>query len=283
MNNLRKINLDDWILFGGGATSDTYYHKNDDKVMLKVFLPTVDRSAPIREFELTDKVYKLGVKTPRAIEMVEANGRIGIIYERITGKVSCARMMADHPELIPQVAKEYVREVKILHSTKCDTNAFEHKKDIARKQVINAKSVNDEQKGRLLRFIDSIPDADTCLHCDLQMGNLIKAHDEYYWIDLGDFAYGYPLFDIASVMFAADTLAHTEKTQELYHMNTEQLRLFWKCFLKEYLESDDEIKTRRFIESLQGYLAIYYLFVVEVNNFIPGGEEIYQKIINSVK
>lgn len=281
MNNYRKITLDDWELFGGGATSDTYYHKNDDTVMLKVFIPSVDKSAPVREFELTDKVYKLGVKTPKAIEMVSVNDRIGIIYQRITGKVSCARLMGDNTDLIPEVARDYVREVKILHNTKCDTKAFEGKKEIAIDLVKGARYINDAQKAKLLKFLDKVPDADTCLHCDLQMGNLIRANGQYYWIDLGDFSYGYPLFDIASVMFAGATLRHTEKTQELYHMNEKQLEIFWNCFLKEYLGTDDKIKTQQFVDGLNGYLAVYYLYVVEVNNFIPGGEEIFQKVINA--
>ena len=283
MNNLREITLQDWELFGGGATSDTYYHKSDDTLMLKVFIPTVDQTMPIREFDLTDKVYKLGVKTPRVYEMVKVDGRIGIIFQRIKNKVSCARMMGDHPELIPEVTKDYVREVKILHSTPCDTKAFKSKKDTIRELIKNAKTINEEQKERLSKALDRVPDVNTCLHCDLQMGNLIKANGEYYWIDLGDFSYGDPLFDIACVMFAADTVAHTPKTQELYHMNYEQLKLFWKCFLKEYLGTEDENKTKEFINKLQPYLAFFYLFVVEVNNFFVGGEELYYKVINSVK
>ena len=283
MENLRKITLEGWEHFGGGATSDTYYKCDDDTLMLKVFIPTVDQSMAKREYELTDRVYKLGIRTPRVYEMVNVNGRLGIIFQRIKNKISCARLMGDHPELIPEVAKDYVREVKLLHNTPCDTKAFKSKKETVRELINNAKTINDEQKNHLLNFVNSVPDVTTCLHCDLQMGNLIKVDNEFYWIDLGDFSYGHPYFDIASVMFAADIVANTPKTHELYHMNEEQLRLFFKCFLKEYLGSDDEIKTKAFIKELQPYLAVYYLFVVEINNFFVGGEELYYKIINSVK
>lgn len=280
MKELRKIILDEWIHFGGGATSDTYYHKNDDSLMLKVFIDSVEPGTAEREFELTDKVYKLGIKTPRAYEMVDVNGRKGIIYQRIKNKVSCARLMADHPELIPEVAKEYVREVKLLHSTPCDTKVFESKKDLVRQLINTAKTIDQPMKDKLLKFINSVPDVDTCLHCDLQMGNLIKADNQYYWIDLGDFAYGHPYFDIVGVMFASDVLAHTPKTHELYHMSEEQLRLFWKCFLKEYLGTEDKEKTKAFINELKPYLATYYLFVVEANNFYVGGEETFRKYLN---
>ena len=283
MKELRKISLDDWELFGGGATSETYYHKNDDNLMLKIFIPSVDPTMAEREFNLTDKVCKLGIKTPKVYEMVDVNGRKGIIFQRIKNKVSCARIMGDHPELIPEVARDYVREVKLLHSTPCDTNAFVSKKETVRTLIHGAKTIDDATKNKLLKFVDSVPDVDTCLHCDLQMGNLIKAGSEFYWIDLGDFSYGHPYFDIADVMFAADIVADTPKTHELYHMNTEQLKLFWKCFLKEYLGTDDEIKTKEFLKELKPFLAVYYLFVVEVNNFFVGGEELYRKCLAEVE
>ena len=283
MKELRKISLEDWILFGGGATSETYYHKTDDNLMLKVFIPSVDPTMAEREFNLTDKVCKLGIKTPKVYEMVDVNGRKGIIFQRIKNKISCARLMGDHPELIPEVARDYVREVKILHSTPCDTNAFVSKKDTVRNLIKNARTIDESVKHKLMKFVDSVPDRDTCLHCDLQMGNLIKVNDEFYWIDLGDFSYGHPYFDIADVMFAADIVADTPKTHELYHMNTEQLRLFWKCFLKEYLGTEDEEATRKFLDELKPFLAVYYLFVVETNNFFVGGEELYRKCLAEVK
>lgn len=280
---LRKIDLNEWTLFGGGATSDTYYHKTDDSVMLKVFVTTVEKTVPIREYDLTVKVYNLGVKTPRVIEMVDVDGRIGIIYQRIKNKISCARLMGDHEELIPEVARDYVKEVKKLHNTKCDVHAFKGKKETAIDLIKGARYINDAQKANLLKFVESVPDRDTCLHCDLQMGNLIKADGEYYWIDLGDFSYGHPYFDVASVMFAADTVAHTPKTQELYHMTTPQLRKFWKCFLYEYFETKDEKELEKHVKELIPFLAVYYLYVVEVNNFMVGGEELFQSVINQVK
>ena len=47
-----------------------------------------------------------------------------------------------------------------------------------------------------LAFIDRVPDADTCLHGDLHIGNVITDGRRNLWIDLGQFSRGVPEWDL---------------------------------------------------------------------------------------
>lgn len=48
----------------------------------------------------------------------------------------------------------------------------------------------------LQAFLDSVPENTNCVHGDFQPGNVILAGGKPYWIDLGRFAWGDPMFDI---------------------------------------------------------------------------------------
>ena len=58
------------------------------------------------------------------------------------------------------------------------------------------------------QFVRSVPEAITCLHGDMHIGNVITDGMRDYWIDLGDFAYGNPLFlpeaDYLHLLYAYD-------------------------------------------------------------------------------
>ncbi len=47
----------------------------------------------------------------------------------------------------------------------------------------------------LQAFLDSVPENTNCVHGDFQPGNVILAGGKPYWIDLGRFAWGDPMFD----------------------------------------------------------------------------------------
>lgn len=40
----KKINLSDFVLFGGGANGESYNHKEDPSLMLKLYFPGTARS-----------------------------------------------------------------------------------------------------------------------------------------------------------------------------------------------------------------------------------------------
>ena len=63
MDDMEKINLDDYIQTGEGGTALTYNHK-DGKTLAKLFLPSMAADNAVREFRTSQVVYESGLPTP---------------------------------------------------------------------------------------------------------------------------------------------------------------------------------------------------------------------------
>ena len=228
-----KISLDDYILTGGGYNGESYDHKTDPTVMLKLYHPGKIQQ-PLDEMMLARKVYDLGIPTPEPGEyVVTENGRYGIRFQRIPGKVSYSRAVGDHPENVKQYAEEFAQMCLQLHATHVDTTQFENIKGRYYRLLAENPFFTADEKEKLRRFIASVPDTDTAIHGDLQFSNAIFADDRRYFIDLGDFCYGYPLFDVG-MMYLCCVLDGEEYLSEYFHMHKPTAVAFWEAFAPAY-------------------------------------------------
>ena len=228
-----KINLDDYILSGGGANGESYDHKTDPSVMLKLYFPGKIQQ-PLDEMKLARKVYELGIPSPEPGEyVVTEDGRYGIRFHRIVGKKSYSRATGDHPEKAIQYAEEFAQMCLQLHATHVDTTQFENVKERYGRLLSENPFFTAEEKEKLNRFIDSVPDTDTAIHGDLQFSNAIFVGDQRYFIDLGDFCYGNPLFDLGMVYLCC-VLDSEDFIRETFHMDKPTAMRFWEGFAPAY-------------------------------------------------
>jgi len=239
-----RISLSDYVLSGGGANGESYDMKDDPSVMLKLYFPGKSQQ-PLDEMTLARKVYDLGIPTPEPGDyVVTEDGRYGIRFHRILGKKSFARACGDNPELVPKYAAEFAAMCRQLHSVHVDTSCFESVKERYFRLLAESPYFTEEEKEMTRRFIESVPDADTAIHGDLQFGNAIFVDNERYFIDLGDFSYGHPWFDIGMVYLTCK-LSDESFTKEIFHMDRATSSRFWDFFAKEYFDDGmplDEIE-----------------------------------------
>ena len=228
-----KINLDDYVLFGGGANGESFNHKTDPTVMLKLYRPGVVRQ-PLDEVTLARKVFEMGIPTPEPGDyVVTDDGRYGIRFRRITGKKSYARATGDEPGKVEQFAAEFAGMCRQLHATHVDTTQFENVKDRYLRLLRENPFFDNTQKAKLERFIADVPDEDTAIHGDLQYGNAIFAGNERYFIDLGDFCWGNHLFDLGMVYLCCN-LSNADFIEETFHMPKSLAIKFWEFFARHY-------------------------------------------------
>ena len=236
-----KITLDDYILSGGGANGESYDHKTDPTMMLKLYFPGKVQQ-PYDEMLLARKVYDMGIPTPEPGDyVVTEDGRYGIRFHRIPGKVSYSRATGDHPEKVQQYAEEFAEMCLQLHSTHVDTTQFESVKDRYHRLLVENPFFTADEKDKLSRFIDSVPDADTAIHGDLQYSNVVFTESQRYFIDLGDFCYGNPLFDLGMVYLSCN-LSEEAFIQETFHMDKATAIKFWQAFAHAYFGKNRSLK-----------------------------------------
>lgn len=236
-----KISLNDYVLSGGGFNGESYDHKTDPSVMLKLYFPGKIQQ-PLDEMTLARKVYNMGIPSPEPGEyVVTEDGRYGIRFHRILGKKSYSRATGDNPEKVQQYAAEFAQMCKFLHSTHVDTTQFENVKDRYYRLLAENPFFTTEEKDKLGKFIADTPDEDTAIHGDLQYSNAIFVDDKRYFIDLGDFCYGNHLFDVAMVYLCC-YLSGEEFIQETFHMPKTLAKKFWDCFVPVYFGENSNPK-----------------------------------------
>ena len=236
-----KISLNDYVLSGGGANGESYDHKTDPSVMLKLYFPGKIQQ-PLDEMILARKVYEAGIPTPEPGEyVVTEDGRYGIRFKRILGKKSYARATGDNPENVVRYAAEFAGMCKQLHATHVDTGTFENVKERYYRLLAQNPFFTSAQKDKLSRFIADTPDEDTAIHGDLQYGNAIFAGDKRYFIDLGDFCWGNHLFDIGMVYLCC-YLSDEDFIREAFHMPKSVAMKFWDNFAPAYFGEDIPLK-----------------------------------------
>ncbi|MBR5034310.1 MAG: TIGR02172 family protein [Bacteroidales bacterium] len=236
-----KISLNDYVLSGGGANGESYDHRQDPEVMLKLYFPGKIQQ-PLDEMLLARKVFDMGIPTPEPGEyVVTEDGRYGIRFRRIMGKKSYSRATADNPEKVRQYACEFAQMCLQLHSTVVDTSQFENVKSRYFRLLEENPFFTTDEKDKIGRFISDTPDEQTAIHGDLQFSNAIFAGDKRYFIDLGDFCYGNHLFDVGMVYLCCN-LSPEPFIQETFHMSKSLAIEFWRNFAPAYFGADRPLK-----------------------------------------
>ena len=260
-----QISLSDYVLSGGGANGESYDHRSDPSVMLKLYFPGKIQQ-PLDEMLLARKVYDAGIPTPEPGDyVVTEDGRYGIRFKRIAGKKSYSRATTDEPEKVGQFAAEFAQMCLQLHATHVDTTLFDNVKDRYFKLLAENPFFTASEKDKLGRFIAETPDEDTAVHGDLQYSNAIFVGDKRYFIDLGDFCYGNHLFDVAMVYLCC-CLSGEEFIQETFHLTKPLAGRFWQEFAAVYFGTGRPLQE---IEELIGPYAGLKTLIIERDTQCP--------------
>lgn len=260
------IDLNDYERTGEGANGASYNHKTDKTVMMKLYFRNFD--AAKQELELAQKVYDAGIPTPKPGDLVTDGEKTGIRFRRIDGKKSYSRACGDNPERTEEYAREFAQLCKQLHTIHVDTKLFENVKDRLYKMLEENPFFPDEQKRKIHDFIASAPDADTAIHGDLQFSNGIFVEKDGvrtpYFIDLGDFCYGYYMFDLGMVYLCCK-LNNEAWTMEQYHMSNATAARFWDAFAREYFGPDANLEELE--KTIRIYAALKVLIIERDTHF----------------
>ena len=240
--NETRINLNDYESSGAGALGESYISKSNPNILLKLYSREREQMG-YDEYERARKVYQIGVPCPAPGELVRTEeGLLGIQFHRIVGKKSYARALSEHPERLEAYAARFAEECKKLHAIRPEPGLFPTAKEQCLMHLRLNKFLSDEEKAGLERYVGNLPDADTALHGDLHYGNIIFTEDgKQYFIDLGDFCTGSPLFDLAIIY--RQTCKMTEAfIKENYHIDAATAKAFWHAFVPQYFGSDARIE-----------------------------------------
>lgn len=232
---ISSIDLSAWHQVGEGGNGKTYENPSRPDVLLKVNNGrSNDLDSVKKEFDISKAVEELGVPTPRMFEIVRVGDAFAAISERIKNKKSLSRICHDEPGRTEEMGVLLARLGKQLFSVPCNTEVFPDRKKQALEALEKASFVSKKNREKIRAYLETVPDSTTCSHGDFQPGNVIMSEGKCYWIDLGRFACGDPMFDIGHLYQICFVYAPMKQVQDIFHMTLEQFHLFWDAFAKEY-------------------------------------------------
>lgn len=243
MSEYAKINLEDYIQSGEGGQAITYTRK-DGSAMAKMFQYGLGTETVEREFYISKAVYEAGIPCPKPIRLVTDGEHFGAEYEVIANKRSFTRIISHEPEQLEPLTVKFAQLGKELHSTPANAEVFPDMKDVIRPWIEKSQCITDPLRQRLLSTLDSLPSPKTCVHGDFHIGNIITNGEKDYWIDLGDFAWGAPEWDLSMNLYLAYYMS-PEYMDNLFHLDNASFRKHWSLLLKTYygLQTLDEQRT----------------------------------------
>ena len=236
----RKINLDDWEKFGGGYTADSFYHKTDKSLMMKLYAPFMEPEEGLHELEVSETLTQFNIPIPKPIEYVTTGTQYGAVFERLTGKRSIARIIADEPDRLDEMAHIFAIEGKKLHETKIPHHLFKAQEDIILEQISKCDFFNSAIIQKAEKIVKETPQCDMALHGDFHVGNMLIVSDKPVFIDLGDFSYGHPYYDLGEFYF--NTIADPDTCFRLFHFPIDVMRNVWDRFEFYYFGPNSNAK-----------------------------------------
>jgi len=202
----QKIDLNEYNRTGEGGTAVSYTHKTRN-TLAKLYNPGFEADRAKQEFLIARSVFDMGIPTPEPIRLVTDGERFGAEYELIPGKRSFTRIISQEPERLEEISIEFARLARKLHETKADITKLSSYKQRILQFYSEKNLVPDEYKRRALGFLERVPDTPTCVHGDLQIGNIITDGKRTLWIDVGEFGYGAPEWDLSLMWTICNNMA----------------------------------------------------------------------------
>ena len=258
--DIQTINLDDYIQTGEGGTALTYNHK-DGKTLAKLFQPSLAADNAMREFRINQVVYDLGLPTPKPIRLITDGTRFGAEYELIQHKRSFCRIISQEPGRLQPLSEHFARLARQIHQTPADTQRLPDMKQLVATAVDQLVNLPEDYKERVRRFLDTVPSATTCLHGDLHIGNIITDGERDLWIDVGDFAYGVPEWDLSMMYFSSHFLS-PERCDNIFHLDPPTMAAHWDAFAPVYFGTDNKEALEAEVRRLQPYTAAKLTFLL---------------------
>ena len=263
MNTYETIDLNDYVQTGEGGTSLTYTHQTRH-TMAKLFNLVNEAELAEKEFLTARAVFEMGIPTPEPLRLVTDGERRGVEYELISNKRSFTRIISQEPERLEEISLAFARMARELHTQKANTSRFTSVKERLRRfYQEKGDLVTEEYKEHALNFIDKSPDADTCLHGDLHIGNVITDGQRSFWIDLGQFSYGEPEWDLGWMWTICNQI-DDKRSDFILHLTPETLKAHWNLFIATYLGTNDQEAMGQYTRRLMPYYAVRLPYMLDL-------------------
>jgi uncharacterized protein (TIGR02172 family) len=222
-----------------GQTAEVYVW--DDGRVLKLFRGGGPPEQIEYEARIARVVQSAGLPVPAVGDIVEVDGRRGLLYERIDG-LSLMESMGQKLRTVSRSARLWAELHADMHARSAVSDLPSQRAELARR-IEAAPMLSPDLKRATLRALDGMPDGDRLCHGDFWPGNILMSSRGPIIIDWICAARGNPLADVArsSVLVLgalASTLAPRGQQATVRRLHT----MYWKRYFQRRPEDQEQCR-----------------------------------------
>lgn len=169
----------------------------DEQKVIKLFRDGWPAENAEHEATIARAIYAAGVPSPAVYELVEVDGRSGLIYERMEGP-SLKHVLISRPWLVARVAR-LLAETQTAVQSRSLSN-LPSLRSVLAQRIRAASPLSAQLQAAALRALEKLPDGDALCHGDFHLGNVLLSPRGPLVIDWENVTQGDPLADIARTM-----------------------------------------------------------------------------------
>jgi uncharacterized protein (TIGR02172 family) len=245
-------------LIGSGRTADVY-EWGEDRI-LKLYQVWMPRNPIEREFNITRLAGAAGVPVPANEELVEVDGRLGIIFERVRG-LSMLKTLEIQPWKLFSIARLLAELHARMHTIFLPADSYNQREQIEH-GIDMATALTEPEKQTIHAILARLPDGSAVCHGDFHPDNVLMSDHGPVIIDWMNGRRGYPLGDVARtrLLFLTGGLPPRVSLVMRLEINASR-RLIYSAYIKRYLQLHPAPRSE--IEAWQVPLLAARLFEVE--------------------
>ncbi|WP_426980117.1 phosphotransferase [Bacillus pseudomycoides] len=208
-----------------GNTAKIYLYDNK---IVKVFKKHFPNTESLYEAKKQEYAYSCGIQVPKVLEVTEIKGRQAIIMEYVIGK-TVGDLLIHNMERAEHYISICVNAQQKVHAVVVDSDLLEPMSEKLYRQIKSTHNLDEKQKGKLLRKLDSMVFEPRLCHGDFHPFNLILSNDNVKIIDWVDAS-------------AGDIRADVYRTYLLYaQASVELAEMYLRIYCKNAGLSRDEV------------------------------------------
>lgn len=189
----REISIEGLEFISAGMCGQCF--RIDRETIVKLYNEGVEPRIAEQEKEFAKAAFVMGIPTAISYDVVSCGNRTGVVYEMLDAQLF-SQLIRDDPQAVDAHAKTLADVARMIHTTPGDPALFPDIKHRLRGAIRQMDFLSAPQIDILLGKLESIPDADTCVHFDLHTSNIMMREGEPVLIDMGDMSIGSYLFDV---------------------------------------------------------------------------------------
>jgi uncharacterized protein (TIGR02172 family) len=147
------------------------------------------------EAQITRVIHASGLPVPAVGEIININGRHGLIYERVDG-ISMFKQFQHKPWKVFQYARRWAELHVDIHAITISAE-LPHLRQVLETNIRKANVLPENLRKRTLAALEDLPDGNQLCHGDFWPGNILMSSQGEIIIDWIHAAYGNPLADLA--------------------------------------------------------------------------------------